>query len=164
MAGRRRMGDMAYIQARLEGTEPWVLLPKQRWPLAWAKRGLPNPACRLVLALYGHPDSGGYWEKKFNRTARKGGWRPIEYWPSCFFHPELRLVLVVYVDDFKMSGPLANLGKGWATLRGDIKMGDPEPLGKYLGCEHQLLEADALSKIAYAAQIPLTSHSMGTCL
>ena len=40
-------------------------------------------------------------------------------------------------------------------------MGEPEPLGKYLGCEHQLLEADALSKIANAVQIPLTSHSRG---
>ena len=57
--GQTADGDMAYIQARLEGTDTWVLLPKHWWPPAWAKRGLSNPVCRLVLALYGHPDSGG---------------------------------------------------------------------------------------------------------
>ena len=160
-AGQTADGDMAYIQARLEGTETWVLLPKHRWPPEWSKRGFTNPVCRLVLALYGHPDSGGYWEKKFNRTARKGGWKPIEYWPSCFFHPELLLVLVVYVDDFKMSGPLANLSKGWSTLRGEIKMGEPEPIGKYLGCEHQLLEADDLRRLANAVEVNITPQSRG---
>ena len=58
-SGQTADGDMAYIQARLEGTETWVLLPKHRWPPEWSKRGFTNPVCRLILALYGHPDSGG---------------------------------------------------------------------------------------------------------
>jgi hypothetical protein len=28
-----------------------------------------------------------------------------EGWPSVFFHPQLKLLFVVYVDDFKISGP-----------------------------------------------------------
>eukprot|EP00974_Lingulodinium_polyedra_P041546 3990403-Lingulodinium_polyedra.AAC.1 len=36
------------------------------------------------------------------------GFMPIEAWPSCFWHEELRLMLSVYVDDFKMAGPTAN--------------------------------------------------------
>ena len=86
----------------------------------------------------------GCWGKKFYRTARKGNWRLIENWPSCLSHPELRLILVVYVDDFKMAGPISNLAKGWVSLRGEIKMEDPEPFGTYLGCDHQLLDASDL--------------------
>ena len=36
-------GDMAYPQARLEGTEAWVLLPKHQWPLNGASRDLRTP-------------------------------------------------------------------------------------------------------------------------
>ena len=35
-----------------------------------------------------------------------------EEWPSGYTHPELQLVLVVYVDDFKMAGQKNNLKKG----------------------------------------------------
>ena len=34
-------------------------------------------------------------------------------WPSVYFHKEPNLLLVVYVDDFKMSVPERNLKKGW---------------------------------------------------
>ena len=138
--------------------------------LRLGQTGFQNPACRLRLALYGHPDSGGYWEKKFNSAARKGNWRLIENWPSCFFHPELKLVLIVYVDDFKMAGPSANLAKGWASLRGEIKMGDPEPFGRYLGCDHQLLDASDLQKLSKAIEFPVSkdargmAYDMGGCL
>ena len=108
---------------------------------------------RLGLALYGHPDSGGYWEKEINKTARKGRWRLVDNGPSVLFHPELRLVLVVCVDDFTMRGPRANIKAGWASLRGEIKMGDPEPFGRYLGCEHQILGSVELCKLAKAFEI-----------
>ena len=36
-SGQTADGDMAYIQARLEGTETWVLLPRHRWPW-WRNR------------------------------------------------------------------------------------------------------------------------------
>ena len=52
--------EQAYKQAYLTGTETWVRLPKEQWPDAWA--GMVDPVCPLVLALYGHPDSGGHWE------------------------------------------------------------------------------------------------------
>jgi hypothetical protein len=34
-----------------------------------------------------------------------------EGWPSVFFQPQLKLLLVVYVDDFKMSGPKEPMSK-----------------------------------------------------
>ena len=70
------------------------------------------------------------------------GFTPIPEWQSCYFHEELQLFLVIYVDDFKMSGPEESLVEGWKKLRSDtsttkgIDMDDPTPVGRYLGCEH----------------------------
>jgi hypothetical protein len=61
-------------------------------------------------------------------------------WKSCFWHPEHRLLLTVYVDDFKLSGPKDNLAKGWALIRKGIKTDKPKPSGRYLGCQHNVRE------------------------
>jgi hypothetical protein len=48
-------------------------------------------------------------------------------WPSCYFNGELRLYLVVYVDDFKLAGPAKNLAEGWTRLRKGLDLDDPAP-------------------------------------
>ena len=101
------MAEQAYTQAWLMGTETWVRLPRDQWPKSWD--GMEDPVCPLVLALYGHPDSGTDWEVHSQRHLISVGFQPIEGWPSCFWHPERSLFLVVYVDDFKLSGPRNNL-------------------------------------------------------
>ena len=58
-------GESAYTQAKLGGEPTYVRLPPERWPAAW--KGMKDPVCPLILALYGHPDAGGFWE-----TLRKG--------------------------------------------------------------------------------------------
>ena len=40
-----------------------------------------------------------------------------EEWPSMYFHKELKLMLVIYVDDLKMAGPKENLKKGWGDAQ-----------------------------------------------
>ena len=60
-----------------------------------------------------------------------------------------------------MAGPISNLAKGWASLRGEIKMGDPEPFGKYLGCDHQLLDASDLQKVAKAIELEVSPEARG---
>ena len=60
--------EQAYIQSVLGGTPTWVRLPRERWPASWVKQGFRDPVCPLRLALYGHPDSGGYWEKHCEKT------------------------------------------------------------------------------------------------
>jgi hypothetical protein len=90
----------------------------------------------LVLALYGHPDSGGYWERHCHKHLTSVGFAEIAEWRSCYVHPKLGLFLVVYVDDFKMAGPTKNLSQGWSLIRKGVKTDDPQPLGKYLGCSH----------------------------
>jgi hypothetical protein len=127
--------EAAYIQSKLAGDTPtWVRLPRDQWPKAWS--GLRDPVCPLVLALYGHPDAGGYWEKHCESHLRSVGFEPVTEWRSCFFHPRLHLFLTVYVDDFKMSGPANVMSAGWALIRKHIRTETPTPVGKYLGCEH----------------------------
>ena len=58
----------------------------------------------LRKALYGHPDAGTFWEQHCDESVRAVGFEPI--------HEKLQLVLVVYVDDFKMAGPQKNLAQG----------------------------------------------------
>ena len=54
-------GESAYTQARLGGPRTWVRIPKERWPEHW--HNIEDPVVPLKLALYGHPDAGGFWEK-----------------------------------------------------------------------------------------------------
>ena len=84
-----------------------------------------------VLALYGHPLSGAYWEKHCTDKFLKLGFEKIPDWESCYLHRKLRLVLLVYVDDFKMAGDKNSLKAGWALIRKEIRMDDPTPTGKF---------------------------------
>ena len=90
----------------------------------------------LLLALYGHPDSPTFWEAHCDELVKGLGFFAVgAEWPSLYFHEELKLMLSIYVDDFKMSGPIENMEKGWALLRSKIDMEDPTPVGLYLGCQ-----------------------------
>ena len=76
--------DQAYIQAKIkdytlekeaeEGgkrrqvyCETWITLPDDYVPEEWRKRGIVNPVVRLLQALYGHPDAGGFWEQHLTK-------------------------------------------------------------------------------------------------
>jgi hypothetical protein len=162
--------EQAYIQTKLGGDIPtWVRIPPERRPKSWSH--LRDPVCPLVLALYGHPDAGGYWEQHCHSHLVKIGFQLIPDWRSCYIHPKLHLFLVVYVDDFKMAGPAGNLASAWKLVREGIKTEDPGPLAKYLGCEHRFFEClvepglspqEALSATASAPGSPMplsASHS-----
>ena len=95
---------------------------------------------KLRIALYGHPDSGGLWEIHCETQLLAVGFimPDPEGWPSVFYHYELRLLMVVYVDDFKMSGPKESMKKGWDLVASRIDMDTPGVVSRYLGCDHQL--------------------------
>ena len=94
----------AYTQAKLEGIPTWVSLPKDAWPSSWSEYH--NPVCPLRLALYGHPDVGGCWEAHCHASLLKCGFLPVQDWPSVYWLDASRVLLLVYVDDFKMAGLL----------------------------------------------------------
>ena len=68
------------------------------------------------------------------------GYVKVKDWASVFRHEELDLFLVVYVDDFKMSGPAKNIAEGWELISKVIKMEEPRQLKRYLGCEHEFTQ------------------------
>eukprot|EP00959_Pyramimonas_sp_CCMP1952_P078716 1645537-Pyramimonas_sp.AAC.1 len=72
-----------------------------------------NPVCPLYLSLYRHPDSGGYWEQHCEGHVAAKGFVKCSPWRSCYFHKELQMSLIIYVDDFKLSGPADKLAQGW---------------------------------------------------
>jgi len=86
--------EQAYIQAELTGTETWIAIPEEAWPESWwiypagvspdaAGSDLlrtpkyDRPVCRLLRALYGHPDAGTMWEKHCHTRLLKKGFKPI---------------------------------------------------------------------------------------
>ena len=44
--------------------------------------------------------------------------------------------MVVYVDDFKMAGPVENMSKGWQLIASKLDMDTPGQVNRYLGCDH----------------------------
>ena len=133
----------AYTQSKLGGVPTWVFLPRGEWPDSW--KGMRNPVCPLILSLYGHPDSGGYWEQHCEGHVLSKGFIKCDPWRSCYFHPTHKLFLIIYVDDFKLSGPAGKLAEGWRLLKEPsegcpkgIEMDDPTDVGRYLGCEHHV--------------------------
>ncbi len=128
--------EQAYTQADLKGPKTWVRLPKDQQPASWSK--FKKPVCPLRLALYGHPDSGGFWERHCEEKVLLCGFIPIANWESCFWRLEWKLLLTVYVDDFKMAGPREHINLGWSVLKQHLKLGEVEPAGLYLGCLHKV--------------------------
>ena len=50
-----------------------------------------------------------------------------------YFHDAMKLLLVVYVDDLKIAGPIENMSKGWSMLRTKLRIEPETDLGLYLG-------------------------------
>ena len=67
--------QQAYVQSELGGTETWISLPKILRPASWAEYY--EPVCILRLALYGHPDAGGYWERHCEEHLTSVGFVPV---------------------------------------------------------------------------------------
>jgi len=145
-------GPSACTQALLDTKfETWVRLPRERWPQQWAST-FRDPVVPLRLALHGHPDAGGYWEKHCERHELSVGFTQVPDWQSVMWHPELKLLLVVYVDDFKLAGPTKSLPQDWSLLKQGLIIDDPRPVDKYLGCNHILH--------TIAAPSPFNVHTM----
>ncbi len=61
-----------------------------------------DPACPLVLALYGRPDADACWENHCDAKLREVGFVAIVNWAGCYRHTALRTKLSVHVDDFNL--------------------------------------------------------------
>ena len=68
----------------------------------------------------------GFWEQHCEKHLFSVGFEAVRERRSCYWHKELELFLVVYVDDFKMSGPVKNIDKGWDLIRKGVTIGKVE--------------------------------------
>ena len=116
----------------------WVRLPREYRPKHFDQ--CKDPVVPLLLALYGHPDSGGYWEKHSATQIAKCGFHPVPGWNSVYYNRDRGIILMTYVDDFKMSGPCKHVKAAWVELQKHINMEEPKPIDKYLGCNHNCYE------------------------
>ena len=88
-----------------------------------------------------------YWHYTDIPTVGKAQILP-DVWQSMFYHQELRLLLVVYVDDFKLAGPKEHLSKGWELIKSAVDIGEPEAYDRYFGCRHKEFSQVRLPKSA----------------
>ena len=149
----------AYVQAYLDTkVKTWVRLPPEYWPDHWHGK-YRDPVVPLVKALYGHPDAGGMWERHANERIVKLGYQFIDQWNSCYFDPKRQLFLSVYVDDFKLAGPSVHAKSAWKELGDLIEMDSPSKLGKYLGCEHEMVTKTVNGKRVNAVRYEMSGFA-----
>ena len=79
-----------------------------------------------------------------------------------FYHVELQLMLLVYVDDIKMSGPAKNLSEGWKRIRAGLDIDDPVLVDRCLGCRRKQFKCDVNGKSVNVMQY-VVEDFMGQC-
>ena len=87
------------------------------------------------------------------------GFESIPSWEGCFLHRELKIVLSVYVDDFEMAGTPSAVREAWKRTKTGIKLDEPTPLGKYLGCNHTMCDVPSSRVVSEAMQSLLRDGS-----
>ena len=129
----------AYCQSLLKGRAPtWVAIPRELWHTSWRGK-YKRPCCKLLKALYGHPESGAHWEAHLTEAIVAAGGKEIFGHPSSFWFAGPRMLLTVYVDDLLLSGPVGGHDQIWSALRSGPKRIDldpPENLDRFLGRTH----------------------------
>jgi hypothetical protein len=137
MAVQQADAEAAYIQSMLSGTDTYVIIPTElQTP---QERLMKNPVHRLRKALYGHPDAGTCWEVHCTKALTAAGFSAVADWPSCFVHRASGCFLIVYVDDFLLSGAVEKLPAVWNAIKKEIKLGSEGPLSHFLGCTHKVV-------------------------
>jgi len=160
-SGQQADACQAYIQSEYTGTETWLILPEEVWPAEWRGK-FACPVVRMDKALYGHPDSGGMWERHCHKSLTELGFVKVPDWDSVYYHSGLKLLLSVYVDDFKMAGPTKNLQKGWDLIRSKIEIEDPMAFHLFLGCIHRRFTATIPAEFNSSASSPEGSIAEAT--
>jgi hypothetical protein len=126
----------AFNQIKLPPTEPplWCMLPRHRWPKEWEGK-YERPVVLQEYNLYGHPRAGHYWEQHVHKCSLIEGFKPVPGWECLYIQPQDRVLMSVYVDDFKLAGDATRIDACLNRLRKHMKLDDAIPIneGIYLG-------------------------------
>jgi hypothetical protein len=60
----------------------------------------------------------------------------IPGWPGVLTDETLRVMLAVYVDDFKLAGVEQDIEPAWKTISDTANLEPLAEMGRYLGCNH----------------------------
>jgi len=65
---------------------------------------------------------------------KQAGFKEMIGWECLFYHSQYKVILSVYVDDFKMTGREAGMRKAWKSIRGPdrLVLDEPQDFGPYL--------------------------------
>ena len=132
-----------YLQAKINGpgrVETWVELPLEWWPDAWffdgkarTKPRFSRPTVLMVLALYGHPESGPLWDAVLHKALTARSWKTVAEWPGVWVHED-GSIIVVYVDDLLLCTEKSKRDNHWKSLDEAIEFKDPpEPISHFIG-------------------------------
>ena len=55
-----------------------------------------------------------------------------------YYHPILRFMLVVYVDDLKLAGHSVHMAVGWTLFREVLDIDDPYLARLFMGCQREV--------------------------
>ena len=114
----------AYIQSDFETEhDTYIELPDELIPDHL--RGIYRPCTKLHKSLYGHPESGGHWGRKFKSVMSELNAVESPLFPSNFINKELGPLVTLYVDDIVVSGPSANHQKFWDLLSNHLRFEMP---------------------------------------
>ena len=88
----------------------------------------------------------------------RAGFSPVAEWPSLYFHARLRLLLAVYVDDFKMAGKAESIAPMWEKVGKLIELDPSVPLKgtTYLVCTQFETEPN----VAYVTRCQQMHHDL----
>ena len=111
-----------------------------------------TPVLLLEKALYGHPLAGAFWHIYCSKICKAAGFRLFsDNWPCCYWHDETNTMLIVYVDDMKMSGPKEQMAKHWEHFGKGINLavppGDSPERSTFLGCDHVRSDKEIKGKV-----------------
>ena len=103
-------GKQAYTQALMQGILTWIRLPRNRWPKEWI--GVYKDPVVLILALYGHPDSGGLWQRHCDKESDFIHYTALNVARLCFGIPSWSCYLVLMLMTSRCQDPRTTLMKG----------------------------------------------------
>jgi len=134
--------EKAYCQSPFKGTPTCIELPFDMRPPEWHGRfpKADRPVVPLEKNLYGHPQAGPLYERWAAEQLFSIGFKPVENWLSVFFQESTRCLLILYVDDFILSGPEKFKSAVHKQIGSVIEVGGWSGLGRYLGCHHQVAD------------------------
>ena len=133
----------AYVQSDLKSIHPtFIEIPKHLCPKEWLH--MHKPVCRLIKALYGHPEAGAHCERHLTAIVVELGGIAVPSHPSLFFFEKRKLLLTIYVDDLLLAGPEGEHKIFWDALGAKVNIEPPEDINRYLGRYHTFSECSKL--------------------